>query len=460
MNFFFVSLQKKTVQDRDAVNVVAVEGGAGAEDFMAMFVVPVLHHGGRLERVGNGTLCYLDGRVKKCDPVDVDFVTLQGLEDLGKGIGYLKFKAMYWLEPSAIEFEDGLHLIEGEDGINEICDFTLNNNLRELHIFFEHPIDNPIIPEVLLTGSSSSSDSYESAEDEAYKPPPPGFESDDSEEEAPKKASKGKTVSPGKQIHIPRRRIYTGKRKKEHILSGSGSGSGIGPTSSNGIGPSSGSGSGSGSGDGDGPASGSATGPGDDDAHFGPNMDDFRGSFGEEVPADLGADIAEEEIAYEYASEGFNTPVESDDERVPGPAGPNFNEKARFGAPSNPNWQPKKRKQRSETPAANANRPSPPHQEPEHGSSPPHETNERPILMMPTPGLPPPRQPSFRPKQRIFRPPAPLLNVPTPTYSADNPAQHNSDAISAETIAAAAGITSSRLLRHITNPTFNPPRKN
>ncbi|MED6153112.1 hypothetical protein PIB30_098436 [Stylosanthes scabra] len=241
---------------------------------MAIFVVTVLHHGGRLERIWNGSLCYLDDRVKECDPVDVDFVSHKGLEDLGKGIGYLKFKAMYWQEPSAIEFEDGLHLIERDSDINEMCDFTMNNNLKELHIYFEHPIDNPITPEVLLAESSSSSNSYESAEDEAYKPPPPGYDSDDSEEKSPRKARKGKFVSPVKQIHIPRRRLYTGKRKKAHILSGCGSGnglaggSGVGPSSESGsaggFGPTSGSGagpsSGSGSGGGIGPASGSATG--------------------------------------------------------------------------------------------------------------------------------------------------------------------------------------------------------
>ncbi|MED6137839.1 hypothetical protein PIB30_068821 [Stylosanthes scabra] len=105
----------------------------------------------------------LQCRVKKCDPVDVDFVNHKGLEDLGKGIEYLKFKAMYWQEPSAIKFEDGLHLIEGESDIDDMCYFPLNNNLKELHIYFEHPIDNPITPEVLLAESSSSSDSYESA---------------------------------------------------------------------------------------------------------------------------------------------------------------------------------------------------------------------------------------------------------------------------------------------------------
>ncbi|MED6125548.1 hypothetical protein PIB30_069492 [Stylosanthes scabra] len=49
---------------------------------------------------------------------------------------------------------------------------------------------------------------------------------------------------------------------------------------------------------------------------------------------------------------------------------------------------------------------------------------DRPILMMPTPGLPQATPPSFRPKQRIFRPPTSTLNVANPT-------QTNADALSA-----------------------------
>ncbi|MED6113040.1 hypothetical protein PIB30_067316 [Stylosanthes scabra] len=53
------------------------------------------------------------------------------------------------------------------------------------------------------------------------------------------------------------------------------------------------------------------------------------------------------------------------------------------------------------------NVPPPPQEEihePEIGSA-QQQHLDRPILMMPTPGLPQMGQPSFRPKQRIFRPP-------------------------------------------------------
>ncbi|MED6193953.1 hypothetical protein PIB30_023969 [Stylosanthes scabra] len=125
---------------------------------MSYYVVPVLHNGGKLGRVGDGTLHYMGGTVKWCEPMDVNLINHKDMEKLGKGVGCLQFK---------------------ESGFNDMCDFTLNNNLTELHIYFEHPVDKPIITKV-STESSSSSDSYESADDEVYKPPPPGYESDDS----------------------------------------------------------------------------------------------------------------------------------------------------------------------------------------------------------------------------------------------------------------------------------------
>ncbi|MED6134946.1 hypothetical protein PIB30_041760 [Stylosanthes scabra] len=155
--------------------------------------------------------------LRKCDEMDVNFVNHKDLEQLGKDIWYSKF-------------------IE----------------------------------------SSSSYDSYENAENKTYKPPPPGYESDDGEEDSPMKSRKaqGKFVSPRKKIHTLRKRIYAGKRKDHHILSGSGSGSG------GGVGFAGGSFSGDelgnasdarlASGSADGPGSGSASGPTVDDDNLGP----------------------------------------------------------------------------------------------------------------------------------------------------------------------------------------------
>ncbi|MED6196334.1 hypothetical protein PIB30_046509 [Stylosanthes scabra] len=172
----------------------------------------------------------------------------------------------------------GYWVYEGDTDVNEMCDFTLSNNLIELHIYFEHPIDNPIIPEVMLLESSSSY-SYESVEDEAYKPPPPGYKTDDSEGDSPKKSRKAKSkfVSPRKKIHTPRKTVYTGKRKDHHILSGSGSGVGPAGGSFNWNGPGNASDAG--------PASGSPIGPPIDDDNSGSNME-FPGSFEEEILKD------------------------------------------------------------------------------------------------------------------------------------------------------------------------------
>ncbi|MED6217996.1 hypothetical protein PIB30_022907 [Stylosanthes scabra] len=121
------------------------------------FVVPVIHHGGRLERKPNGEFEYVGGEVKKFKPM--------------------------------INFEDGLHELEGDMDINNMCEFTLNNNLKEFYIYIEHVVnvilhadENMVISSDSSSSSSSSSsnDGYETPEDEPYKPPPHGFESESS----------------------------------------------------------------------------------------------------------------------------------------------------------------------------------------------------------------------------------------------------------------------------------------
>ncbi|MED6126960.1 hypothetical protein PIB30_083540, partial [Stylosanthes scabra] len=79
-----------------------------------------------------------------------------------------------------------------------------------------------------------------------------------------------------------------------------------------------------------------------------------------------------------------------------------------------------------------------------------HQHQERPILMMPTPGLPQSAPIPHRPKERIFRPPTTVLNMPTPPVP-------NPNAISVETMTAAYGRMASRLLKHASNQDTNPP---
>ncbi|MED6110505.1 hypothetical protein PIB30_043676 [Stylosanthes scabra] len=143
------------------------------------FVVTVFHHAGRFERYANGDRHYVDGKVTRFAPMDVDFVNKQDLLEMAKEIGYMKLKNMFWHEHTSIIFEAGLHRLISDREINEMCDFALYNNLKEFHIYLDHPVDVPIMPgpdhepEPIVV-ESSSSDSYESAEDEAYKPPLPG----------------------------------------------------------------------------------------------------------------------------------------------------------------------------------------------------------------------------------------------------------------------------------------------
>ncbi|MED6144862.1 hypothetical protein PIB30_019482 [Stylosanthes scabra] len=56
---------------------------------------PLLHHNGKLVRLGDGRRYYVDGAIKRCDSMDVDFINLKDLETLGKEVGYLKFEAMH-----------------------------------------------------------------------------------------------------------------------------------------------------------------------------------------------------------------------------------------------------------------------------------------------------------------------------------------------------------------------------
>ncbi|MED6208971.1 hypothetical protein PIB30_050095 [Stylosanthes scabra] len=103
--------------------------------------------------------------------------------------------------------------------------------------------------------------------------------------------------------------------------------------------------------------------------------------------------------------------------------------------------------------------------ESEQAIAPQPPNHERPILMMPTLRITQSIQPSFRAKQQIFRPLAPLQGVPSPTEPPPHqPSQHNagstSDGLLSETIAAATGTISSRIIKQLTKPTFNPPRKN
>ncbi|MED6201937.1 hypothetical protein PIB30_100165 [Stylosanthes scabra] len=130
------------------------------------FVVPVFHHGGN----ANGDRCYVDGQVTRFSAMDVDFVNKGHLLELAKEIGYMKINEMFWQEHARINFDVGLYSLVGDREISEMCEYTLNHKLKEFHIYLDHPVDVPMMPEPdpakePVAVESSSSDSYESAED-------------------------------------------------------------------------------------------------------------------------------------------------------------------------------------------------------------------------------------------------------------------------------------------------------
>ncbi|XP_072085035.1 uncharacterized protein [Arachis hypogaea] len=281
------------------------------------FAVPVFHHGGKFVRDSGGYMSYVDGKVKRFPPMDLDYVNFFDLVVLFKELGYVEYKEMYWYDILASDMEAGLHPIKGDHEINEMRENKLKNrNSEEFYIYFDHPVDMPEVVGDGLAGenvglsdsSSSSDDGYESAEDEAWKPPPAGYEedSDTSSDErvlkkktdkksTPKKVvtqnkKKGndKDISPSSAKRVASRK-YSGVRRK-HILkdgkSNGGSKDKSGPHAADA-----------------GPSKDQSSDPVDGGLHYGSNID----------PNNLEND-SDYERPYEYESEAFNSPISSDDE--------------------------------------------------------------------------------------------------------------------------------------------------
>ncbi|MED6215058.1 hypothetical protein PIB30_109593 [Stylosanthes scabra] len=101
---------------------------------MDAFVVFVIHHGRRLESGADGELDYVGGEVTKFDAMDVDFVNKEDLLTPIRDLGHVEHRRLFWHDPTQIHFEDGLHVLMGDIGINKICEFILNNNkLKEFY---------------------------------------------------------------------------------------------------------------------------------------------------------------------------------------------------------------------------------------------------------------------------------------------------------------------------------------
>ncbi|RYQ82538.1 hypothetical protein Ahy_B10g101127 [Arachis hypogaea] len=407
--------------------------------------------------------------------------------------------SLRWHDVTAIEFEDGLHVLYGKE-INNMCDFTMSHNMKEFHLYFEHGVDIPVVTDdesvveevvsedddVLVVidsskSSSSSYDSYESAEDEAYKPPPPGYETESSEESVDVQRKKKKNEKFGSPKTMAKRRAskgYTGKRRMKHILnremeSGSSSGD---------------------SGLGQGPGSGGCVGPdlGVPCVHAIAAISrvrvksaiDFVSPFLTMETIRKTYDICINHVLSEEYWEPTNQ-LKADPPKIVRPVGrptKRRKESATPPAPSDGNKggtsghthnkpmhqrpnptleeiRAKIKKHKKKMPK----RPHAPQEEiPITQSAPPVQSQGEPTTPgQPTPSPPgqsspaPPAQPSarFRPKLKTFRPPG-SLNPQIGHQPAATP--ENLEAISKETVAASSGETSSDLLKFIPTPNFRP----
>ncbi|RYQ92510.1 hypothetical protein Ahy_B09g098740 [Arachis hypogaea] len=194
-------------------------------DMDELEVIPVFHHGGIFKRNAQGKLEYVDGKVKKWPPLDIDLVNFFDFETLLKELGYREYKTMFWFDCMAPDLESGLHVMRGDTKINDMRSNKIKNKgTNEIHIYFDHPVSVPEVvdeemqaEEIIMSDSSSSGDGYETTEDEPYKPPPPEYEethsSDDSEVQKRKerlKKKKKKMVSPRKRAQGPAGEVKDG----------------------------------------------------------------------------------------------------------------------------------------------------------------------------------------------------------------------------------------------------------
>ncbi|MED6144550.1 hypothetical protein PIB30_016595 [Stylosanthes scabra] len=153
--------------------------------------------------------------------MDIDFVNYGDSVKLLKSLGYPKFKRLKWYDFVDDDLERGLHLLEGDAEINEMCDQLMRNIelANEFHVYVEHEIDVPVpsdedefyVPPVEIVvldkdksylSSYSDDGGYESDEDELYKsrPEEADIELDSDEETAKENAGE----IPGKRSDVRR----------------------------------------------------------------------------------------------------------------------------------------------------------------------------------------------------------------------------------------------------------------
>ncbi|MED6141657.1 hypothetical protein PIB30_105643 [Stylosanthes scabra] len=87
--------------------------------------------------------------------MDLDFVNFGDMVKLFEDLRYTKYKAMYWLDKNAQELETGLNELEGDAGIRDMLDYLRTNRELEFHLYWEHVINEPVIAEEAPGGEIS-----------------------------------------------------------------------------------------------------------------------------------------------------------------------------------------------------------------------------------------------------------------------------------------------------------------
>ena len=118
----------------------------------------VFHHRGQLCRVPK--LQYVGGVV---DTVvwEIDLITIPDIEAIVKGFGYeSNYSACWWVVPG-FDIQHGVRPLASDNDVIQLINFC--SNAEDVHLYIEHPLDQPTI--VDNGAESSSSDSVQVVQD-------------------------------------------------------------------------------------------------------------------------------------------------------------------------------------------------------------------------------------------------------------------------------------------------------
>ncbi|WJX40764.1 hypothetical protein P8452_28205 [Trifolium repens] len=108
---------------------------------MELVATMFLHHGGYFKRYGNGNMEYVNGQFFVWKDYDCGYLNKMIIENKLKSVGkYAAIGNIWWLIPNKGGY---VELFEGED-IHAMCTTAIRHN-NDVHIYAEHPIDEPIM---------------------------------------------------------------------------------------------------------------------------------------------------------------------------------------------------------------------------------------------------------------------------------------------------------------------------